>query len=196
MSDAAATDDNPFPAGTDLHEVTRRLLARTGVPPLVAAGRPVYDAELASLLTHLMRSGSPDVLLTYNTAAALHLLNDDLDAAHRLVQAHEEDGTANYLHQIVHRREGDWSNTRYWVARTGRHPFHEEMLGVAKASAAETGGGTLGQTLERWSRWEPGRMVELCEGAAANPGPMADQVARLSWAETRGLLGWCVRHGA
>jgi hypothetical protein len=50
----------------------------------------------------------------------LHLLNDDLDAAHQIVQeANTPD--ANYLHALVHRREGDLSNARYWLRTMSGH---------------------------------------------------------------------------
>ena len=41
----------------------------------------------------------------------MHLLNDDIDNAHNLAQAHEESQTANLTHAILHRREGDYWNS-------------------------------------------------------------------------------------
>ena len=35
------------------------------------------------------------------------------------IDALQDDSTANYLHQLVYRREGDWGNTRYWEEMTG-----------------------------------------------------------------------------
>jgi hypothetical protein len=48
--------------------------------------------------------------------AALFLYVDDLDAAHQLVQPLETPLGA-WLHAIVHRREGDFSNSLYWYHR-------------------------------------------------------------------------------
>src|SRR5258705_12686809 len=54
--------------------------------------------------------------------AGLHLLNDDLERGHALAQAHEGDKTCDYWHAIVHRREGDFDNAKYWLRQVGRHP--------------------------------------------------------------------------
>jgi hypothetical protein len=43
----------------------------------------------------------------------------DWEAAHRIVQAHE-DRTAYWLHALLHKIEGDEANSRYWYARAGR----------------------------------------------------------------------------
>lgn len=42
---------------------------------------------------------------------AMHLCNDDIENAHDLAQAHEENMTANLCHAILHRREQDYWNS-------------------------------------------------------------------------------------
>lgn len=144
---------NPLPENHPLFAVTQVLLARQSAP--LCPTQPYQAGLLAGV-----SEGS------YNLRALLHLLNDDLNAAHVLVQVHEEDATANYIHQLVHRREGDWSNTRYWVGKTGNHPFY-----------AEFGSGTARER------------VDLCQSGAP-------EAAALSWSEMTGLLGWIVRKSA
>ena len=143
---------NPLSENHPLHTFAATLLARTDAPLCPKA--PWQPGLLAGVT-----DGSS------NLRAILHLLNDDLDAAHKLVQVHEEDSTANYIHQLVHRREGDWANTRYWVGMTGAHPFY-----------AELGHGTARERLEKCQHSEPG-------------------AAALAWDEMSGLLGWIVREG-
>jgi hypothetical protein len=58
-------------------------------------------------------------------------LNDDLlravelalagqwDAAHQIVQQYE-DGTAAWIHAVLHKVEGDLGNARYWYRRADR----------------------------------------------------------------------------
>jgi hypothetical protein len=41
------------------------------------------------------------------------------DAAHQLVQQYE-DGTAAWIHAILHKIEGDLGNARYWYRLAGR----------------------------------------------------------------------------
>jgi len=59
-------------------------------------------------------------------------LNDDLlqavemtlagqwDAAHNLVQQHEDDAMAAWVHAVLHKIEGDLANSRYWYLRAHR----------------------------------------------------------------------------
>jgi len=53
-------------------------------------------------------------------------LAGDWQAAHEVVQAHEDDEGANWIHAVVHRIEGDLGNARYWYGRCGR-AFREEL---------------------------------------------------------------------
>lgn len=53
--------------------------------------------------------------------AGLWLYVDELDRSHRVSQD-LEDATGSYWHGIMHRREGDFSNSRYWFHKAGKHP--------------------------------------------------------------------------
>jgi hypothetical protein len=44
------------------------------------------------------------------------------DAAHELVQKHEEDAMASWVHAVLHKIEGDLGNSGYWYRRAGRLP--------------------------------------------------------------------------
>ena len=44
----------------------------------------------------------------------------DWPGAHRIVQDHDGDRLANWIHALVHRLEGDLDNARYWYGRCGR----------------------------------------------------------------------------
>ncbi len=47
-------------------------------------------------------------------------LGGDWQAAHRIVQDHDEDAVAAWIHAVVHRIEGDIGNALYWYRRCGR----------------------------------------------------------------------------
>jgi hypothetical protein len=47
-------------------------------------------------------------------------LAGDWDAAHQLVQQHEDDATAVWIHAVLHKIEGDLGNARYWYRRANR----------------------------------------------------------------------------
>ena len=42
------------------------------------------------------------------------------DAAHGIVQQYELDTTAAWIHAVLHKIEGDLSNSRYWYHRAGK----------------------------------------------------------------------------
>ena len=70
-----------------------------------------------------MTTSDPDA--TGNHAAQLLeaarlALAGEWDAAHRLVQSHEEDRMAAWIHAVLHKMEGDAENSRYWYHRAGR----------------------------------------------------------------------------
>lgn len=58
----------------------------------------------------------------------------DWEAAHTIVQAHDDAG-ACWLHALVHRLEGDLDNARYWYRRAGR-AFDPELTVAAELDRA------------------------------------------------------------
>jgi hypothetical protein len=47
------------------------------------------------------------------------------DAAHQIVQQYE-DGTAAWIHAVLHKIEGDTGNARYWYRRADRMEHIED----------------------------------------------------------------------
>ena len=71
-------------------------------------------------------------------AAVDAALGGSWDAAHRLVQPHEADATACWLHACLHKIEPDEANSRYWYRRSG-HAYEaygdsREELAAIKAA--------------------------------------------------------------
>jgi len=54
--------------------------------------------------------------------AALWLWHDWLDPAHRIVQSLETP-SGSFWHAIIHRRERDFDNSKYWFRRCADHPI-------------------------------------------------------------------------
>lgn len=78
------------------------------------------DGERAALITSLA-----------------HCWHDHFDACHELCQAREGQQDADYVHAILHRREGDVSNARYWFRRVGAHPCFAAVGAAAKRLGLE-----------------------------------------------------------
>ena len=105
-----------------------------------------------------------------------------LDEAHRLTQQ-DASSEGAYWHALVHRSEGDFSNSLYWFNRVGVHPLHARLrTGVQEAMEGRSWEGW--QTLVEGPQWQPGRLVAMCERAArgelAEPAVLCE-VARIEY---------------
>jgi len=47
-------------------------------------------------------------------------LANEWDAAHNIVQQYEGNDTASWIHAVLHKIEGDPTNSQYWYRRAGR----------------------------------------------------------------------------
>jgi hypothetical protein len=87
--------------------------------------------------------------------AGMFYAYDAIDESHRIIQQIPSD-EASYWHGMVHRREGDFENARYWFRRTGRLGLFGEM----HARSAE-----VSPLMGRQSDWDPYVLVGQCEQA-------------------------------
>ncbi len=104
--------------------------------------------------------------------AGLFQWHDWLDESHSLAQSVQGQGrhaAGDYWHAIMHRREPDWSNSKYWFRRVGRHPIFGELATAAERRLAED---AETETVVSWAdrlgvpdRWDPFAFVDLCAEA-------------------------------
>ena len=47
-------------------------------------------------------------------------IDDKWDEAHEIAQRDESNATAQWIHAVLHKIEGDLSNSRYWYRKAGR----------------------------------------------------------------------------
>lgn len=108
-------------------------------------------------------------------AAGLHLLYDDLDGSHSLSQTIEGRGknrNGDYWHAIMHRREPDYNNAKYWFRRVGAHPVLAELPAVLERIRVEAKSAELDHWRDRLVRngtWDPFAFIDACEAAAEHP---------------------------
>ena len=118
--------------------------------------------------------------------AGLLLWNDDLDGAHALIQD-LPDQTAAFWHAILHRREGDYGNARYWWARTGDHPAFEPVLDLVLHRVPDY---PFINELRAEGRWLPLEWNAACQNFARD-GRYESELRATQRLEMRGLLEWC-----
>jgi hypothetical protein len=111
-------------ADAEIESLARALTARE--PPALVPVR-VHDPALTA---------SIDTIAQPAVRAVLHLMNDDVDRAHAIAQAAEGDPTLDYVHAIVHRRGGEWDNSKYWFSRAGAHPVLLAVHGPEREASA------------------------------------------------------------
>ena len=101
-------------------------------------------------------------------AAALWLYVDDLDRSHTVSQG-LDDATGAYWHGIMHRREGDFSNSHYWMRRAVSHPLrrsHPELDPDALIDAVAAARGSDNPDLVARQREEWKALFEWCAAQA------------------------------
>jgi hypothetical protein len=156
-------------------EVSKQLAALDDAA--LFPGRKVVDREMVSCCL-----------------AGLWLLFDFLDESHAISQdVHTASGS--YWHGIMHRREPDYANAKYWFRRAGNHPVFEPLRNAAAELAAASGARGAKQLAEQ-SQWDAFRFVELCEEAAGTGAELESlcrQIAQLEW---RLLFDHCYRCAA
>jgi hypothetical protein len=95
---------------------------------------PVQTELVDQILKHPAITGKPDL------AAGLWLYVDDLHRSHTVSQS-ISDVTGSLWHGIMHRREGDFSNSHHWMRRAESHPLvagepHLDIHGLVDAVCA------------------------------------------------------------
>jgi hypothetical protein len=121
--------------------------------------------------------------------AGLWLYHDYLDESHSLSQKIESP-TGSYWHGLMHRREPDYANSKYWFRHFGTHPIFESLAAAAKGIAAGDVPGPA-QFLRSQSAWDPFAFIDLCEKAA---GSSAEMLCRLvQQREWELLFDFCYR---
>ena len=119
------------------------------------------DEELAPLVD----GGQAFTKLVHALVLVWH---DHHDEAHGIVQDMPSTDAA-YIHAILHRREPDHFNAKYWFRRAGDHPTFPQLAAKAEAIVRESSDRSSISELLLSAGWDACAFVDACE----NPGPVS-----------------------
>jgi hypothetical protein len=142
------------------------------------AGRPDTTALAAlkklSVESAFAHTHVADRQLAECCLAGVWLLHDYLDESHRISQ-NIETNSGSFWHAIMHRREGDFGNAKYWFRRVGQHPALGALPGQDDGA------------------WDPFAFVDQCESALADREDLRDSCMDVQQAEWEALFDHCYR---
>ena len=154
-------------------EVVEKLEAGNPLPTLVP--QKAWSSELTDALEAIsvddLFEGESLKNTTFGEAikSGLLLWNDALDESHNISQGLGNQ-TGSYWHGIMHRREPDYSNSKYWFGRVGTHPIfpalRERALELFKGTPNPSDAlAEIGGTIETQEAWDSYQFIDWCQAA-------------------------------
>ena len=156
----------------------------------------IPEAPLDSDLVRRLRETGDDVLAGEKVLAdptmfalvrgGLFYALDALPEAHTIFQDASGD-CSSYWHGMLHRREGDFDNARYWFRRAGVLPFFAEAHRAACAHS---------EIMARQSNWDPYLFTGQCEQARFGDDDLTGEMQALQRVEFDAIFDYCWRQSA
>ncbi len=179
--------------------IVEQLKVREPLSPLQP--KYIWNDELDEEIAALSMEGDEYKLAV---KAGLHLWNDSQELSHNLSQKLNND-TGSYWHALMHRREGDFSNSKYWYRQVDEHATFDELhattLVLLRSENSIDRRGKMAFHLDRFESskngWNPYHMVEAVEAQTKGRGDevtrnIFEQIQRLEFCI---LLRYCYRKG-
>lgn len=153
-----------------------------------------HHAALAALTPDSLVAPLPlvDRRLAQAALAGLWLRFDFLDESHAISQELNSN-TGSFWHGIMHRREPDFGNAKYWFRRVASHPVFEPLCAAAQQLTSAVHAGRKADFLLEQANWDAIDFVDLCE-KADDDGPDLESLCRdIQQREWELLFDYCYR---
>ncbi len=131
---------------------------------MIFPGQRIVDSDAA-------RACVAGILLARDRFHDSHAVSQDLATAE-----------GSYWHGILHRREPDAGNAKYWMRQVGRHPVHVGLAAATRQLGAE-------RLLDRGA-WNAVRFIDACT-ASGGDDRQAEILSAVQAKEMELLLAWC-----
>jgi hypothetical protein len=126
------------------------------------------------------------------SVAAVWLVHDFLDESHAISQQ-VDTPSGSFWHGILHRREGDFANAKYWFRHVGRHEVFEFLGQRAGELAAIRGDTAAVEKLTPEGVWDPYAFVDLCQSVVRDGSKHLDLCLDVQQVEWELLFDYCYR---
>ena len=161
-------------------------------PPELGQGPRTQIQPLAVLqddLSLFFKNHSIEPGRAHRLRAAALLYHDHHDEAHDLVQD-LPDADGALIHGILHRREPDYWNAKYWFRRFVAHPAHLALGKRLRSLATTPAELESAAALTLPGAFDPFGFVDACEAAAKTPSshPTVTWLRRVQQAEFEDLI--------
>jgi hypothetical protein len=154
-----------------------------------ADAKALLDAASADDMLAVTAANLDDATLL---RSGLYLWHDWLHASHEISQSIAT-GTASFWHAVMHRREGDFANSKYWYARCADHPILPVLAAQANPviNPMPVDKSILRLTVDGWN---PNAFVDLVQAVHNQPTDPRHRLAvALQQLEWRMLFDHTVR---
>lgn len=165
------------PAADELSLLPTSILAAIDAAAIPGLSDQPKDAGLAAAITHCddlaWRKLPPSNRSMCESG--LWLLAGDLDRSHQISQENHS-VLGSFWHGIMHRREGDFGNSKYWFAKVGNHE--------------------VSQRINQWSDGQYGDpigFVDTVRRAVEAGGDAQQQCELVQWIEWQALMVCSIR---
>lgn len=174
------------PAFAPLLAIDRRRRLDEGTPD-VGVRQALSALSVKSAFAHTAIANNESAACCL---AAIWLLHDYLDESHTISQKIDTPA-GSFWHGILHRREGDFPNSKYWFRRVGPHPAFNVIGPRASELAAARGDAKAIANLTSDGRWDPLAFVELCQAVESGRSYARELCLDIQQAEWEVLFDYC-----
>ena len=129
-----------------------------------------------------------DLKMANACLAAVWLYYDFLNESHELSQEIHT-ATGSYWHGIMHRREPDPGNSKYWFHRVGTHPIFAPLAEAARSLDPQANVVSAGP-------WDPFAFIDACEAARRGNSPHEQLCRQIQLVEWQLLFDYCFHAAA